>query len=130
MPVTLVAVEVAGELVALLVEGDAGVDGGAEEVGCHDPTAGELRGLSGDGENGEREEGGDGGGANHLGVSKQVCLEQREMELVLGYFTRVEGFSFYNVALDPFDMGYGVLHSSAVASREGFRGYDAIGLSK
>ena len=52
----LVAVEVAGEFVTLLVEGDAGVDGGAEEFGCDDPVAGELLVLGGCCKGGEREE--------------------------------------------------------------------------
>jgi hypothetical protein len=51
-----VAVEVAGELVALLVEGEASVDGSAEDVGSNDPVAGERPVLGGCCKCGEREE--------------------------------------------------------------------------
>ena len=59
-----VSVEVAGELVALLVESEASVDRSAEDVGCNDPVAGELLVLGGCCESGEREEAG-GCGTDH-----------------------------------------------------------------
>ncbi len=91
----LVAVEVAGEFVALLVEGDAGVDGGAEEFGCNDPVAGELlvfgRLRGGWRARGERR-------WRRCGSSRRLrevrVFGQREMELLLGYSTQVNGIWF------------------------------------